>query len=113
MKKLRCKPGDMAIVVNARYKCNLGAIVQVIELHNGVGDIRYLKKHNAWLAKSSKPLKWVVNGKCYRRKTGPVPDAQLQPIRGYPLGRDIAEGLKEIEDVIIKANKSTRKEIIC
>ena len=113
MKKLRCKPGDMAIVVNARYKCNLGAIVQVIELHNGVGDIRYLKKHNAWLAKSSKPLKWVVNGKCYRRKTGPVPDAQLQPIRGYPLGRDIAEGLKEIKNVIIKANKSTRKEKIC
>lgn len=113
MKKLRCKPGDMAIVIDARYKCNLGAIVQVIELHNGVGDIRYLKKHNAWLAKSSKPLKWVVNGKCYRRKTGPVPDAQLQPIRGYPLGRDIAEGLKEIEDVIIKANKSTRKEKIC
>ena len=113
MKKLRCKPGDMAIVVDARYKCNLGAIVQVIELHNGVGDIRYFKKHNAWLAKSSKPLKWVVNGKCYRRKTGPVPDAQLQPIRGYPLGRDIAEGLKEIEDVIIKANKLTRKEKIC
>ena len=113
MKKLRCKPGDMAVVIDARYKCNLGAIVQVIELHNGVGDIRYLKKHNAWLAKSSKPLKWVVNGKCYRRKTGPVPDAQLQPIRGYPLGRDIAEGLKEIENVIIKANKSTRKEKIC
>jgi len=113
MKKLRCKPGDMAIVIDARYKCNLGTIVQIIELHNGVGDIRYLKNHNAWLAKSSKPLKWVVNGKCYRRKTGPVPDAQLQPIRGYPLGRDIAEGLKEIEDVIIKANKSTRKEKIC
>ena len=113
MKKLRCKPGDMAVVIDARYKCNLGAIVQVIELHNGVGDIRYLKKHNAWLAKSSKPLKWVVNGKCYRRKTGPVPDAQLQPIRGYPLGRDIAEGLKEIKNVIIKANKSTRKEKIC
>ena len=113
MKKLRCKPGDLAVVIDARYKCNLGAVVQVIEMHNGFGDIRYFKKHNAWLAKSSKPLKWVVNGKCYRRKTGPVPDAQLQPIRGYPLGRDIAEGIKEIEDVIIKANKSTRKEMIC
>lgn len=113
MKKIRCKPGDLAVVIDARYKCNLGAVVQVIEMHNGFGDIRYFKKHNAWLAKSSKPLKWVVNGKCYRRKTGPVPDAQLQPIRGYPLGRDIAEGLKEIEDVIIKANKSTRKEMIC
>jgi len=113
MEKLRCKPGDMAIVIDARYKCNLGAIVQVIELHNGVGDIRYLKKHNAWLAKSSKPLKWVVNGKCYRRKCGPVPDAQLQPIRGYPLGRDIAEGLKEIKGVLIAPKKSTRKDKTC
>ena len=44
MKKLRCKPGDLAVVIDARYKCNLGAVVQVIELHNGVGDIRYFKK---------------------------------------------------------------------
>ena len=113
MNKIRCKPGDLAVVIDARYKCNLGVIVQVIELHHGFGDLRYPQEKNAWLAKSSKPLKWVVNGKCYRRKTGPVPDAQLQPIRGYPLGRDIAEGLKEIKDVIIKANKSTRKEMIC
>ena len=113
MKQLRCKPGDMAIVVDARYKCNLGAIVQVIELHNGVGDIRYFKKHNAWLAKSSKPLKWVVNGKCYRRKTGPVPDAQLQPIRGYPLGRGLVQGFKEIKGVPTAPKISTRKDKIC
>ena len=61
MKKIRCKPGDLAVVIDARYKCNLGAVVQVIEMHNGFGDIRYFKKHNAWLAKSSKPLKWVVS----------------------------------------------------
>ena len=113
MKKLRCKPGDLAVVIDARYKCNLGAVVQVIELHNGVGDIRYFKKHNAWLAKSRKPLKWVVNGKCFRRKTGPVPDEQLQPIRGYPLGRDIAEGVNEFRRNPFKSNNLNRKEIIC
>ena len=113
MKKIRCKPGDLAVVIDARYKCNLGAVVQVIELHNGVGDIRYFKKHNAWLAKSSKPLKWVVNGKCFRRKTGPVPDEQLQPIRGYPLGRDIAEGVNEFRRNPFNSNNLNRKEKIC
>ena len=113
MNKIRCKPGDLAVVIDARYKCNLGVIVQVIELHHGFGDLRYSQEKNAWLARSSKTLKWVVNGKCYRRKTGPVPDAQLQPIRGYPLGRDIAEGLNEIKGALIATKKSNRKERIC
>ncbi len=113
MKKLRCKTGDLAVVIDARYKCNLGAVVQVIKLHNGIGDIRYSKKHNAWLAKSSKPLKWVFNGKCFRRKTGPVPDAQLQPIRAYPLGKDIAVGVNEIRFIPLKSFNLNRKEKIC
>ena len=29
--KLRCKPGDLAIVTGANYDCNLGLVVQVIE----------------------------------------------------------------------------------
>jgi hypothetical protein len=66
-------------------------------------------EQNAWLAKTSKVLKWTENGKVYRRKSGPVPDAQLQPIRGYPLGRDIAEGLKELKGALNGTQKSTRK----
>jgi hypothetical protein len=66
-------------------------------------------EQNAWLAKTSKVLKWTANGKVYRRKSGPVPDAQLQPIRGYPLGRDIAEGLKELKGALNGTQKSTRK----
>ena len=109
MNKLRCKPGDLAIVINAHYKCNLGVIVEVIELHNGLGVPSYSPEQNAWLAKTSKVLKWTANGKVYRRKSGPVPDAQLQPIRGYPLGRDIAEGLKELKGALNGTQKSTRK----
>ena len=44
MNKIRCKPGDLAVVIDARYKCNLGVIVQVIELHHGFGDLRYVSK---------------------------------------------------------------------
>ena len=109
MNKLRCKPGDLAIVIDAHYKCNLGVIVEVIELHNGLGVPSYPPEQNAWLAKTSKVLKWTANGKVYRRKSGPVPDAQLQPIRGYPLGRDIAEGLKELKGALNAPQKSTRK----
>ncbi len=113
MSKVRCKLGDLAVVINARYKCNLGAVVQVIELHRGLGDLRYPSEQHAWLAKSSKLLKWTFDGKLYRRKYGPVPDAQLQPIRGYPLGRDIAEGLKNTNDLLNKPQKTNRKDKTC
>lgn len=113
MNKVRCKLGDLAVVIDARYKCNLGAVVQVIELHHGFGDLRYPTEQNAWLVRSSKVLKWTVDGKRYRRKSGPEPDAQLQPIRGYPLGRDIAEGLKEFKGVLTVPKKSNRKDETC
>lgn len=109
MNKLRCKPGDLAIVIDAHYKCNLGVIVQVIKLHDGLGVPSYPLEQNAWLAKTSKVLKWTAKGKVYRRKCGPVPDAQLQPIRGFPLGRDIAEGLKDFKGDLSAPQKSTRK----
>ena len=109
MNKLRCEPGDLAVVIDAHNKCNLGVIVEVIELHNGSSEPSYPPEQNAWLAKSNKVMKWTVNGKVYRRKSGPVPDAQLQPIRGYPLGRDIAEGLKELKGGLNPTQKSTRK----
>jgi hypothetical protein len=38
-------------------------------------------------------MNWVIDGRRFRRKKGPVPDAQLQPIRGQDLGLDIAKGL--------------------
>jgi hypothetical protein len=38
-------------------------------------------------------MNWVIDGKRFKRKKGPVPDAQLQPIRGGDLGTDTANGL--------------------
>ena len=82
MDELRCKPGDMAVVIDAKYKRNLGIIVKVIELDDRTGPVRYALDTPAWLAESQKAMTWVVNGTRYSSHRGPIPDAQLQPIRG-------------------------------
>lgn len=79
----RCRPGDLAVVIQAQFPSNLGRIVKVIEPHNAVGDLRYPASiGTAWLVESDRPLTWMLRGKRYRRKRGPVLDLLLQPIRG-------------------------------
>lgn len=38
MGNLRCKPGDLAVVIQAMFKTNLGRIVRVIRPSCGEGD---------------------------------------------------------------------------
>jgi len=83
----RCKPGDLAIVISAHNRANLGRIVQVLRLHDGRGSLAY--PHVAgtvWLVRDAGGCRmiWRSNNKdrSWRRLQGPVPDAQLQPIRG-------------------------------
>ena len=90
---LRCRPGDLAVVINARLPSNLGRIVRVVAQHDGTGDLAYPPTVATWLVTSPCPMYWVIDGKRFRRKKGPVPDAQLQPIRGEVLGADIANEL--------------------
>ena len=82
MTNLRCKPGDLAVVIHATFKTNLGHIVRVIRPSCGEGDLTYPAHMNTWLVESAEPLTWYRGKKRFRRKSGPVPDAQLQPIRG-------------------------------
>ena len=84
MNDLRCKPGDLAIVIDAKYKRNLGIIVKVIEMDDRTGSVRYALETPVWLTESQKAMTWVVNGTRYSSNRGPIPDAQLQPIRGAP-----------------------------
>ena len=88
MNNLRCKPGDLAIVIDAKYKRNLGIIVKVIEMDDRTGAVRYALETPAWLAESQKAMTWVVNGTRYISNRGPIPDAQLQPIRGTSKEQD-------------------------
>ena len=81
---MKCRVGDLAVVIDAEHGCNLGKIVRVIKPHDGSGDIVFWGADNVWLVECAHPLTWSVGKKRYRRKTGPAPDAQLQPIRGLP-----------------------------
>ena len=90
---LRCRPGDLAVVIDARLPSNLGRIVRIVAQHDGTGVLAYPPSVATWLVTSPCFMSWVMNGKRYRRKKGLVPDVQLQPLRGGVLGVDIATGL--------------------
>ena len=83
---MRCKAGDLAVVVNAQCRCNLGNIVRIVAPHDGAGILRFPRHGHVWIVASHRPMTWYLHGKRYRRKTGPVPDCRLQPIRGLPPG---------------------------
>ena len=97
MNRLRCKAGDLAVVINADYSANLGRIVRIMKQDDGRGDLRFAADIPTWVVESAHPLSWYVGKKRFKRKSGPVPDAYLHPIRGYPEPRDIAEGLCDLE----------------
>lgn len=93
MSELRCKPGDLAVVIQAQFTTNLGRIVRIIGIDDRKGDLRYPVAIPTWVVRCDLPMTWYDNNKRYRRKQGPVPDAYLQPIRGNSIGKDIADAL--------------------
>jgi hypothetical protein len=113
MSNLRCKPGDLAIVIKAECQTNLGRIVRVIKRSQGDGDLIYSSFEPTWWVESSHPMTWTKSKKRYRRKKGPVPDAQLQPIKALPLGRDVADGMWENHIESITLPMMNKKEKIC
>lgn len=94
---MRCKPGDMAVVLDAFNKCNVGKIVAVVEPHSKTGDLVLPLKEHVWLIRCCVPLTWTNDKKRWRRKSGPAPDSALQPIRGLPLDRSTSKD-KELAD---------------
>jgi len=79
---MRCRPGDLAIVVRATVLGNVGKIVRVLKRYDGSSGLSLENAGPAWLVKSSAPLTWRAGSRRYRRKYGPVLDCNLQPIRG-------------------------------
>lgn len=100
---MRCRPGDLAIVTSACHPSNIGKVVQVLQLHDGSGDLAYRKNKEVWLVRASVPLTWAKGKKRFRRKTGPVPDSQLQPIRRRPTGTAASRKTQLIEPATLDA----------
>jgi hypothetical protein len=94
---MRCKIGDMAVVIDAYHRCNLGNIVRVIEPHDGTGDLIFGSSDgHVWLVEAARPMTWTVKKKRYRRKVGPAPDNQLQPIRDSESDIQISAAVKKL-----------------
>jgi hypothetical protein len=86
----RCRAGDLAVVVDAYYRSNLGRIVKVLAPHDGQGDLVFRGVGAVWLVKSPQTMTWTIGSRRIRRKRGPVPDAYLKPIRGTSIPGTIA-----------------------
>ena len=102
---MKCRVGDLALVIEAQHSCNLGKIVRVIKPHDGSGDIVFWDTEDVWLIESVLPLTWTVGKKRYRRKRGPAPDAQLQPIRGLPEKEEQADAENLEGEVLVLLEK--------
>ena len=79
---MRCKKGDLAIVVSANYEENIGSIVTVISMVSTNGFLNMQNQGPLWLVSCQHNMKWTFNTKVFRKKVGPVPDCFLQPVRG-------------------------------
>ena len=99
MIKINCKPGDLAILVEAFNPVNIGAIVKVIGKHRNQKVVCAAPDEFIWLIEAPHSLTYEVKGKLVRKRKGGAPDSGLQPIRGLPLGRDIAEGVMELNGI--------------
>jgi hypothetical protein len=71
-------------VVEAYNACNIGTIVHVIGPYTGQSGLCTPEGDVIWQAQASHPLTYDYSGVLRRRRTGPVPDSQLRPIRGAP-----------------------------
>lgn len=90
MRRLNCRPGELAIVINSFDAANIGSIVKVLGR-----DAKACGKNFFWRVHAAHLLTYAKGDKQYRRRKGSIADVDLQPIRGLPLGMDITIGVLE------------------
>jgi hypothetical protein len=83
---MNCKPGDLAVVVRSKTPANMGKIVRVVQPYEPGQSGIVLRDFDGfvWLCDTAgSDLVWDSAWGCgleYRR-SGPVPDACLRPLR--------------------------------
>ena len=104
---MKCRVGDLAVVIAAHHRSNLGRIVRILAQHDGSGNISFTRVGHVWLVDAPHSMVWSVGTKRYRRKLGPVPDCQLQPIREQALD----EGLVTFVSKVRSKQKNELKRV--
>ena len=79
-----CKPGDLAIVVEAYNACNIGTIVHVIGLYSGKSGICAPEGDVIWMAQASQPMTYAEPSKLTRRQLGLYLTANCGPSEVCP-----------------------------
>jgi hypothetical protein len=96
MTALRCKPGDLAIVIDAYNTSNLGMIVRVVGPQDLSSDLVIQDESGVWVIESPHLMAWAIGERIIYRKRGPVLDSQLKPIRGLPLEKDSTQSVNDL-----------------
>ena len=90
MKKLNCKPGDLAIIIDAYNATNIGSIVKIIAAHKNQNALDKDADDHLWTVTAPHPMTYAIDCKLSRKLKGPAPDSSLWPIRGIAELADIA-----------------------
>lgn len=99
---MRCKIGDLAIIVNAINKQNIGKLVRVIDRHDGSQDYNGVR----W-REDAKSCEWIIQSEGtplisypLNEKSGPFWDKWLRPIRPVEDQESETETKKIIDKVM-------------
>ncbi len=96
MRKLNCKSGDLAIIIEAYNAVNIGAIVKIIGTHKNQLAMSKEAEDHLWTVIAPHPLTYEINGKLVTKRRGPAPDSTMRPIRGItPKADNNLENLKQ------------------
>ena len=96
MRKLNCKPGDLAIIIDAYNAVNIGAIVRIIAKHKKQNAQDKEADDHLWTVIAPHPLTYAINDKLVTKRRGPAPDSTMRPIRGVAARADSnVENLKQ------------------
>jgi hypothetical protein len=90
MKQFNCKPGDLAVIVDAYNPENIGTFVKVIRAHKNQFALDKPEGDILWLVEGNRPMSYDISGRIRKRKNGPAPDSSMRPIRGIEELADIA-----------------------
>ena len=76
---MTCRPGDLAVIISAHNKSNIGKIVRVGRPYDGEFVVE--GSGPVWWIYATTRLTWGEGERRWRRVRGPALDSQLQPIR--------------------------------
>jgi len=56
---MRCRAGDLAVVIKAANECNVVRIVSVLRLHDHTGDLVFDTSEPVWVVECAEPMLWT------------------------------------------------------